>query len=1215
MSVSSILTIAGVQLGSRLILSSVAPDLVANAGVDLTTELVKHGLSTQEAKQKAEAVERLASQVSTDVLNSLNGVELKQTNVQCVADELIRGVVPALTPQFVVSCGMDHGKVITEIKQKHTPSPGTFGHREQALYDRALNVMIERFLPLAAELPAYSVLRDRELFKAARVTGELWRMSVDLSNLDLNNYLKTAQDKQRKSIRKYLDAIEEYHGTLELFGVDHTPIEAQQYSMRKGLVDIRITRDFPRTASGLHTDERDQDQYEPLRLIVRGTAGSGKTTLMRSVAVRCAQECRNLLNPTLKSKVSPSPIAAYDTGQPSTIEGDLSRLAGRTPLPSELVQRLLGIERTGHGRSPQESHTPSLIPFLIRLRDCEDGKLPDRARMGSLSCAVEGILDEELINDILDKGLGLVIFDGIDEVPPRDRVSLHEQVRVLMKIYPQSHFILTSRPLAEAEPSWLIQERFLHGWMEELSKEKRNLLIDRWHDAVSEQLAKLKRPDGELKALPTKLKSALDNAPAIARLATNPLMCAMICSLHRTRKYLPENLNDLLAALSEMLIYKREEQSPGFRPKRFDNVYAKLAPNHRRNILSHLALFFVMEDKSRMDRQRVLNKMAEKLKSILNFEDADPEDVLKGLTERCGLIREASPTTIEFIHNTIKEYLAATRYVAEDARTKLVECADDEAGANVVVFAVAANDEKTEFTEEVLEKLLLKIRSCEHGPFSKPRKAPLNKTELANRVLAYRRAVVAIRAWQVRQTTISTELQQGIDQLISKLFPPASAEVASALADVGASVIPHLGYNPQWPTLGQALSARVLRLLNSTDARAKLDGYRNCTAPEVLDELVRCMDPLSIPGVVRLFARTQAELDEAENRNFQLTESQGQVMSSAHSRIESCEAIKGRNDIVQLDLYATSITDAGISPIADPVHGLHCLRDLDLGHTQVSDDGLRWIARSDTPLKRLRSLNLIGARQIVNPIGILSDASCGVDSLRAAYFEGPGVDDGAVRMLVAPNSKLRGLEELTLAGTELTDRGLKSLLSGTTRLQQLKELEVISPQITHRAFDDYLVPSCDVTRLNVLTLAGTEQTDTIAQVIAEIPQLSESLTDLTLRGSGLRGDGLKALGRTSSKLRQLTTLSICAIEFTFEDLEVFIGPATVLQKLKYLWIQAHFTKSVLFKFLAEAPIGLPQLEELVLEDAMTDTKPLNPIRLKHPTWRVNGLRWADVKEG
>lgn len=1215
MSVSSILTIAGVKLGSRLILSSVAPDLVANAGVDLTTELVKHGLSKQEAKQKAEAVERLASQASTDVLNSLNGVELKQTNVQCVADELIRGVVPALTPQVVVSCGMDHGKVITEIKQKHTPSPGTFGHREQALYDRALNVMIERFLPLAAELPAYSVFRDRELFTAARVTRELWRMTVDLSNLDLNNYLKTAQDKQRKSIRKYLDAIEEHHGTLELFGVDHTPIEAQQYSMRKGLVDIRITRDFPRTASGMHTDERDQDQYESLRLIVRGTAGSGKTTLMRSVTVRCAQECRNLLNPTLKSKVSPSPSAAYDTGQPSTIEGDLSRLAGRTHPPSELVQRLLGIERTSHGRSPQESHTPSLIPFLIRLRDCEDGKLPDRARMGSLSCAVEGILDEELINDILDKGLGLVIFDGIDEVPPRDRVSLHEQVRVLMKIYPQTHFIMTSRPLAEAEPSWLIQERFLHGWMEELSKEKRNLLIDRWHDAVSEQLAKLKRSDRDLKTLPGRLKDALENAPSIARLTVNPLMCAMICSLHRTRNTLPDNLNDLLGALSEMLIYKREQQTPGFKPSRFDNVYGKLAPNHRRNILAHIAHFFITEQTSAMDRQRVLNKIAEKLKSIRNFEDADPEDVLKGLTERCGLIREASPTRVDFIHNTIKEYLAATRYLAEDARTKLVECADDDAGANVVVFAVAANDEKTEFTEEVLEKLLLKIRSCEHGPFSKPRKAPLNKTELANRVLAYRRAVVTIRAWQVRQTTISTELQQGIDQLISKLFPPASAEVASALADVGASVIPHLGFNAKWPSLGQALSARVLRLINNTDARAKLDGYRNCTAPEVLEELVRCMDPLTIPAVVRCFTRTQAQIDEADRRGYLSTEREIRIRASSRRQIQTCRALAGRGDIVELDVSNSSIGDEGVAPIAEAESGLHALKNLDLSATDVSDQGLRWLARPGTPLTSLRSLDLWDTERITNPIGILADVSSGIASLRAAYFSGIGVDDTAIEKMIAPHSKLRLLEQLYLCGENLTDRSISYLMAGPSCLHHLISLLISSEKITHRAFINLLSPATHGVNLKHLALSGTNELDPIAEVVSSAPRLAEGLAAFEMNGSGLSGVGLKALGRPDSALHGLTRLKVNAESFSFEDLETFIGPATALKNLKSLTIRADASKSSLFHFFANAPLGLIHLEELQLPDASSDTKPLNPIRLKHPTWRVNGLRWTDVKEG
>src|SRR5260370_37264080 len=84
--------------------------------------------------------------------------------------------------------------------------------------------------------------------------------------------------------------------------------------------------------------------------------------------------------------------------------------------------------------------------------------------------------------------------------------------------------------------------------------------IDHWYDAVAKELQD-EQEKSELPSLAEHLKEELENRHPIRSLATNPLLCAMLCALNRERReQLPSDRIWLYEACCEMLIERRDRE-------------------------------------------------------------------------------------------------------------------------------------------------------------------------------------------------------------------------------------------------------------------------------------------------------------------------------------------------------------------------------------------------------------------------------------------------------------------------------------------------------------------------------------------------------------------------------------------------------------------------------------------------------------------------------
>ncbi|MEK8172003.1 NACHT domain-containing protein [Streptomyces sp. M19] len=157
---------------------------------------------------------------------------------------------------------------------------------------------------------------------------------------------------------------------------------------------------------------------------------------------------------------------------------------------------------------------------------------------------------------MLSDGRGLLLLDGVDEAPENTREQLRHGLRELLSLYPGNVWLVTSRPSAVRE-NWLAADGFTEVKLAPLSRDGVAAFIQRWHAAAREDATDLDRLDQYEQTLLDAVRITRD----LGRLATNPLMCGLICALHRDRRgYLPRGRKALYDAALSMLLERRDRE-------------------------------------------------------------------------------------------------------------------------------------------------------------------------------------------------------------------------------------------------------------------------------------------------------------------------------------------------------------------------------------------------------------------------------------------------------------------------------------------------------------------------------------------------------------------------------------------------------------------------------------------------------------------------------
>ncbi len=528
----------------------------------------------------------------------------------------------------------------------------------------------------------------------------------------------------------------------------------------------------------------------------------------------------------------------------------------------------------------------------------------------------------------------------------------------------------------------------------------------------------------------------------------------MICALHRDRhRKLPESQAELCEALCHMLLHRRERES-GLDLSQFPESYRCLSYEQKRAIVRELAYYMVENEESSVAYERARLKVAEVLRQFPGHAEEESREVLGSLVERSGMLREARPGSLDFIHNTFKEFLGAEKFAEAGDAGRLAKQALDPTWQRVILFAVTTK--KQGFASDIVERLLA---TEDRAPMGKGRRPVLGNAPTSRRTLQ----LLALRC-RAAALFLRPDLEQRIEGLAQELFPPTSMGDAEDLATGGDVMVPYLQLSKGLSARQAAACVRALRLIGTPQARLALEGYSSEKRVTVLSELAQAFNPLILPEVQRRLLMGGYLHDGIRSQIFDLTPLAGlsslQQLDLSGTGVSDLAPLAGLTSLQQLSISFTQVSD--LAPLA----GLTSLRQLDLSRTEVSD--LAPLAG----LTSLQQLDLAGTQ--VSDLAPLA----GLTSLQQLDLSGTQVSD------LAPLAGLTSLQQLYLAETEVSD------LTPLARLTSLQQLYLF---LARQVSD--LTPLAGLSSLQQLYLSGTEVSD-----LAPLAGLS-SLQQLYLSGT------------------------------------------------------------------------------------------------------------------
>ena len=782
-----------------------------------------------------------------------------------------------------------------------------------------------------------------------------------------------AQEKTADFERRLCEAMVRKYDYLELFGAD-IPRESQRHALSVAYVSLNLCKEdelegdsdlvSSSATTGEATEQSEEadsfvgarpvdevfDRLSPStgRLLIRGVAGGGKSTLLRWAAIQAARF-------NLEGHGSPGDVGTTPDYHGVFEKRTLAQKSATDVVETRVATSDLGAPATlpehGAGGKLQDAKPSewdnwrTKIPFLMRLRDCPDGVLPRPKDLPAIIAKELPDPPPEWIDKVLSDGRGLLLFDGVDEVPAEKRDLLSREIENLINAYPKDYYIVSTRPGA-VDSGWLSKLGFFEARIEPMSADDQHEFIDKWYSAVSAELRASGRRPENLDKLAASLKQELRETPNIAKLAIYPLLCAMICALYRERNQkLPETQAALCEDLCKILLHRRERETPDMKLVHLPPDYRKLDYEHKKYIVAELAKFMVENGVSSLDEHQADLLLESALQHFPDHAQAKPQEIRRALIERSGLLRPSGANRIDFLHNTLKEYLSAGRFVADGAYKLLATHAEDDAWQPVILFASALPTPG--FASKLVRELLKGVRRANRGTPAPPDSSGATAPIAVKRNREF--FVVRCRNAAFR---LEPELVGRVNRLASGLFPPNTIADAEALANIGDAIVPHLDPKQHLTSRQKIACIRALRLVQGPKAKAMLKKFAPGRTKSVLIELMTASAEL---GATVQLANEHLDLSCSSIRDLSPLKAQIalRTLNLAETKVTDLSPVADLAGLERISLARTPVTDLA------PLSMLPTLQVLDLGGTP---------ARDFSPLSGLVSLQVLS----LNRTGVYS---------------------------------------------------------------------------------------------------------------------------------------------------------------------------------------------------------------------------------------------------
>ncbi|MFD3654458.1 NACHT domain-containing protein [Streptomyces sp. NPDC058620] len=596
-----------------------------------------------------------------------------------------------------------------------------------------------------------------------------------------------------------------------------------------------------------------------------------------------------------------------------------------------------------------------LVPFVVPLRTlrARGGTFPGPAGLPAAARLVIDDPPDGWAGRVLESGRALLLVDGLDEVPQDDRDEAHDWLSRLLERYPDVRCVATVRPLA-VEPDWLRSQDFEELRLLPMRNEDIRSFVRAWHRA-----ARLDGDDHEhLNELEQDLAHRFTQNTALRDLARTPLLCAVICALHRRRQgFLPETRWKLYRSALDMLLGNRDKRRKIDAPEGIT-----MDVEEQIQLLQRIAVWLVREGQSEFSREQALRQLGRALSGMERVRaQGSAEEILTHLLNRSGLLQERTDDAYQFAHRTFQDFLAAKELIEDDHLNELLGHAAEEQWQDVILLAAGHCGRR--------ELPLLVSGLLDAGLVAA--KGSLARTQL--HVLA--------ALCEQHATWLDGTVRERVRRHTADLFPPRKFEDVSVLARLETAaldLLPAPGSLPEdtdaWFYVAQLINAiggaeavpyarRWVEAHPSSStafARSWSQYPTELYAREVLARLDPRLTLVTVSTVDQLAALHHAPalvllelfgpFTDADLRSF------AQGVRPEYLRITSNPVL---TDLAFLHTCGDRLTDLSISEsprieTLAPLAGLTELRHLRLGAEELSDQALEPLGS----LSSLRSLTL-----------------------------------------------------------------------------------------------------------------------------------------------------------------------------------------------------------------------------------------------------------------
>jgi hypothetical protein len=878
--------------------------------------------TTRDLERAAEEIaERLSPLIASEFFSLSENERLAATSA--VADGLERA---AFERKALLEHDLDPAALEGQVRRAFRPVGLSEGASQ--LYGILLRETCNYIVEIVITLPAFAAYASREILQRETELLALVQQILDkLPAYDVTMGIDRDTDfdvRYRREIARRFD-------WLELFGLSVDEVH-RRYALSVAYITLSSTSPAATDRKSSSASDRgdlladsdggyvrvDDALARQRRTVVRGEAGSGKTTLLHWLAVRCAR---------------------------SELTGSLSEWGEH-------------------------------VPFFLPLRRYVGKKLPPPEEWLEHSAPNSaGVLPPGWVHDQLEAGRALVLIDGVDELPEEEREGARRWVRELCEQFPEARYVVTSRPPA-VEEDWLRGSGFGSTDLQPMTLPDIEAFLEHWHDAASAGVADAAiRADVE--SCRVALRQVVRENLSLRALATSPLLCAMLCALHRDRrKALPADRMELYRIALETLLERRDVE----RQVNADQIQYLQLPQ-KKILLQDIAYWLLLNNQVDAARADVLAKLEAKIESMPRIAES-AEDVYKFLLLRSGLIREPTEGRVDFLHKTFQEYLGAAEAVEQQHIPLLIDRAHLDQWREVIILA-SGHAQKPQ-REQLIMALL--------------------KRGDADSTLKHRLHLLAVACMETAHEW-SPSLYAEMNTRLKRLVPPRNMSEARALASAGDLAVALLTGHRHRNVPVVAAVIRTLSLIGTEQALNALAAYGRDTRVMVAREIIRAWSSFDI----KEYASKVLAVSPLDRGGITMTSPEqlnavGDLKHLSELRVNlpgsnaSLEPLRGLMQLTRLDIrYSRKLSD--LSPLEGLVNlehldleecssvervsvlrGLQSLKFLDLSHTAVRSiepvgglTSLAWLGlqglpiRSVRPLRslaRLRSLFLDGCHEL-----------------------------------------------------------------------------------------------------------------------------------------------------------------------------------------------------------------------------------------------------------